>query len=109
MAFDIFTGAEVNDGESSLKRMCLNCTYCKENSDGSFACRNEAVLEKGREKIMSSIPEEYKVAPIQIEEMALKNPTKKCGNYLVDLDLLTNVLERVLGDAPETLPKSESE
>ena len=93
MAFDIFTGAEVADGESVLKKMCLNCAYCLSKEDGTYACNNEDVLEKGKEKILAAIPEEYKVAPIQIQEMALKNPTKKCGQYSADIEFLTEMIE----------------
>lgn len=41
-----------------------------------YRCKNENVLEKGREKIMGAIPDDYIISPIQIQEMNLKNPTK---------------------------------
>lgn len=98
MKYDIFTGDEIKDGEvvvPHIKKMCLNCSnlVC-ENED--YRCNNEAVMEKGREKILASLPEGFEVESLVLKPMVLKNPTKKCGNYNCNLELIVKTIETEL-------------
>lgn len=106
--FDIFNGNEIAEGRSALKKMCLNCTYCVAYVDG-YRCKNENVLEKGREKIMAAIPDDYIVSPIQIKEMNLKNPVKKCAEYSPDIDYLYAEIKRFFASEEGTVQTAPSE
>ena len=79
---------EINEGDevrAHIKKMCLNCKHLvNENED--YRCNNEAVMEKGREKILASLPEGFEIESMVLKPMALKNPTKKCGNYDFNLE-----------------------
>lgn len=88
---DKLTGLE----ETPLKKMCLNCIDCVENEDGTFACKNEDVLEKGKQKIMESVPEGFEIESLTMKPMALKAPTKKCGNYEVNENVITEVINKI--------------
>lgn len=88
-----FTGAELPEGSNSLiKKMCLNCKALIENEDGNFACVNETVMEKGREKILAAVPEGFEVDTLVLKPMVLKNPLKKCGAYETDINSLVEEL-----------------
>lgn len=92
-----FTGAELPEGSNSLiKKMCLNCKSLIEKEDGSFACVNETVMEKGREKILAAVPEGYEVDTLVLKPMVLKNPLKKCGAYETDINSLVEELNVML-------------
>lgn len=94
--FDIFTGVELEEGTSTtLKKMCLNCDSCILNDDGTYACRNEAVMNIGREKILAAVPEGYEIDSLTLKPMFLKNPTKKCGNYKADIDYLVEKVKAI--------------
>ena len=94
--FCIFTGAELTDGTPLIKKMCLNCKSLVKNEDGTYACVNETVMEKGREKIMAAVPEGYEIDTLTLKPMALKNPTKKCGVHETCFELLYQELNKVL-------------
>ena len=88
-----FTGAELPEGSNSLiKKMCLNCKSLIENEDGHYACVNEAVMEKGREKILAAVPEGFEVDTLVLKPMVLKNPLKKCGVYEANIQSLVDEL-----------------
>mgnify|MGYP003300821219 FL=1 len=88
-----FTGAELPEGSNSLiKKMCLNCKSLIKNEDGNFACVNEAVMEKGREKILAAVPEGFEIDTLVLKPMVLKNPLKKCGAYETDINSLVEEL-----------------
>ena len=90
----IFTGVELTDESAPLfKKMCLNCKSVILNGDGSYACINESVMEKGREKILAAVPEGFEIDTLTLKPMALKNPTRKCGAYEVNLEELHKELE----------------
>lgn len=91
-----FTGVELAEGVETIKKMCLNCVSLVENEDGTYACMNEAVMEKGREKILAAVPEGFEIDTLTLKPMALKNPTKKCGVYSVNLSALSEELNRIL-------------
>lgn len=95
MKYDIFTGAEIAEGEQPIHitKMCLNCKYVMD-SDDCYRCCNDAVMEKGKEKILSSLPEGFEVETLVLKPMNLKNPTKKCGNYDFNLDAVISVIEK---------------
>lgn len=79
----------------------MNCVFCNRYV-GGYRCKNENVLEKGREQIMGAIPDDYIISPIQIQEMNLKNPTKKCGEYSPDIDFLVYTIKNFFeGNSPE--------
>lgn len=87
------TGIDLEKEECPIKKMCLNCKFCIENEDGTFACRNKNVLNIAKEKIMAAVPEGYEIENISLKPMALKNPIKKCPNYEVDVDLIHDEVE----------------
>lgn len=90
-----FTGVELTEGVETIKKMCLNCVSLVENEDGTFACMNETVMEKGREKILAAVPEGFEIDTLTLKPMALKNPTKKCGVYAVNIPALTEELNTI--------------
>ena len=93
------TGVEKT--ECPIKAMCLNCKYVDEREDGSWACTNKSVMEKGKAKILESlqVPDGYEIESIdiQMKPMQLKNPTKKCGAHEVDPYVLSNTMKEVFG------------
>lgn len=93
MNYDIFTGAEISEGEKPvhINKMCLNCKYVI--ADDCYRCCNEAVMQKGKEKILASLPEGFEVETLVLKPMNLKNPTKKCGNYEFNIDAIIAAIE----------------
>lgn len=91
-----FTGVEITEGVETIKKMCLNCVSLVENEDGTYACMNESVMEKGREKILAAVPEGFEIDTLTLKPMALKNPTKKCGAYFANINEICNELEAIL-------------
>ena len=92
-----FTGVELT-GENpiAIKKMCLNCKSIIDNLDGTYSCGNESVMQKGREKILAAVPEGFEIDTLTLKPMSLKNPTKKCGAYDVDMDMLHIELTAVM-------------
>jgi len=84
------TGIDLEKEECAIKKMCLNCKFCIENEDGTFACKNENVLNIAKEKIMAAVPEGYEIENISLKPMALKNPIKKCPNHDTDVHVIDN-------------------
>lgn len=92
-----FTGLEIPEGKVSLiNKMCLNCMSLQDNKDGSFACRNEKVMEQGRNKILAAIPEGFEIETLTLKPMQLKNPLKKCNNYVPNIEELIGELKQTL-------------
>jgi hypothetical protein len=92
-----FTGVELTDENPiALKKMCLNCKSIIDNLDGTYSCVNESVMQKGREKILAAVPEGFEIDTLTLKPMSLKNPTKKCGAYDVDMDMLHIELTAVM-------------
>lgn len=90
------TGVELNNETPSLiKKMCLNCKSFIENVDGSYICTNETVMAKGREKILAAVPEGFEIDVLTLKPMALKNPTKKCGAYEANIDMLVDEIKQL--------------
>lgn len=90
------TGIELTEGvECPLKKMCLNCASLVEKKDGTFACKNEKVMEKGKEKILASVPEGFEIDSITLKPMNLKNPTKKCGCYSADMESIMAEINKI--------------
>lgn len=89
MKYNILTGTDITaqDYKSPIKKMCLNCASCK-CSDEQFFCTNEKVIEAGRKKILEAVPEGFEISVLELKPMQLKNPTKKCGNYDLDVELV---------------------
>lgn len=97
MKYDIFTGEEITEGSTPvhIKKMCLNCKHLVcENED--YRCNNEAVMEKGREKILAALPEGFEIESMVLKPMVLKNPTKKCGNYNFNLEQIVTIIQSEL-------------
>ena len=92
-----FTGMELtNENPIAIKKMCLNCKSIIDNLDGTYSCGNESVMQKGREKILAAVPEGFEIDTLTLKPMSLKNPTKKCGAYDVDMDMLHIELDAVM-------------
>ena len=89
MKYNILTGADTTaqDYKRPIKKMCLNCVSCTCN-DEQFFCNNEKVIEAGRKKILEAVPEGFEISVLELKPMQLKNPTKKCGNYDLDVELV---------------------
>jgi len=98
MQYDIFTGAVLEEGQklNHITKMCLNCKYLINNNDEEYRCCNEAVMEKGKEKIMASLPDGFEIDTLVLKPMNLKNPSKKCGNYDSDIDKIVAAIEEEL-------------
>ena len=96
MKYNILTGADTTaqDYKSPIKKMCLNGASWK-CSDEQFFCTNEKVIEAGRKKILEAVPEGFEISVLELKPMQLKNPTKKCGNYELDVEL---VKEQILAE-----------
>jgi len=90
------TGVEIPDEgfEPVFKKMCLNCVSCEQNGDGTFSCKDEKVIEAGKAKILAAVPEGYEVETLTLKPMLLKNPTKKCGNYLPHMVLIEEEIKK---------------
>lgn len=89
----VLTGAQLPEGSNTLlQKMCINCTSANQNEDGTYSCTNEEVMEKGRAKIMAAIPEGYEIETLVLKPMLLKAPTKKCNNYVADIEFLTEYI-----------------
>ena len=89
----VLTGTQLPEGTDTLiQKMCINCVSAIQNEDGSYSCKNEDVMEKGRAKIMASIPEGFEVETLVLKPMLLKAPTKKCNNYIADIQFLTEYI-----------------
>ena len=83
--------------ETPIKQMCINCTslsYDKETK--SFLCVNEDVMEIGRNKVIEAAKNiGFDIDSIKLKPMALKNPQKKCNNYVVDMDRIMSQLNEI--------------
>jgi hypothetical protein len=98
MKYDIFTGKEIKDGEKPehITKMCLNCKYHVESEeDGAevHRCNNKNVMDMGIKKIYSSLPEGFEIDTLVVKPMFLKNPTKKCGYYETDFDVILGAIK----------------
>lgn len=93
------------DFKSPIKQMCLNCQSFTEESEGVFACINTEVLMKGAKKILDKVPEGYEVESIKLSKLVLKDPTKKCGEYSVDVDSVVGAIGEALGIDIEKVTK----
>ena len=90
------TGAVIPENgavELPLQKMCLNCKSCTENGD-TYNCNNEKVMETGRKKILAAVPEGFEIEALTLKPMLLKNPTKKCGNYEANLELIHSEVDK---------------
>ena len=68
----------------NFKKMCLNCEDCGVNADGELVCKNAENLKATFDKMMSAlsgITESYAVKTLEIQPVALKKPTLKCGKW----------------------------
>lgn len=74
--------------EAPFKKMCLNCVDCSLNADENCVCTNVKVMEAGKQKILAAVPEGFEIEEIKLKPMLLKNPTKKCGFYSADYELI---------------------
>jgi hypothetical protein len=92
-----FTGVELTDENPiAIKKMCLNCKSIIDNLDGTYSCIKESVMQKGREKILAAVPDGFEIDTLTLKPMSLKNPTKKCGAYDVDMAMLHIELDAVM-------------
>ena len=89
------------DFKSPIKQMCLNCKSFVEEKEGVFACVNNSVLLKGVSKILDKVPEGYEVESIKLKQLVLKDPTKKCGEYDADFDVILSAVKGVFGYSDE--------
>ena len=89
MKYNILTGADTTaqDYKSPIKKMCLNCVSCA-FADEQYFCNNEKVIETGKKKILEAVPEGFEISILELKPMQLKNPTKKCGNYDLNVELV---------------------
>ncbi len=91
------TGINLQEGETCpIKKMCHNCVFFVENEEGTGSCTNEIVNEKGREKIIASLPEGFEIEELKLKPMKLKDPTKKCGQYSVAKEVVCNAIISLL-------------
>ena len=100
--FCILTGIEIPEGglnpqDYPLKKMCLNCVDCIVDENGAFKCKNEKVMEKGKEKILAAVPEGFEVDTLTLKPMSLKSPTKKCGNHKTNMESVLTEINKIFG------------
>lgn len=106
------TGIDLSsDGATNgFKTMCLNCKTCHYNADSDqYTCDNENVMEMGKKKILSAIPEGFEVETLVLKPMALKDPTKKCKNHQFDLEAVTEFIRDFFTTSPNAEKENASE
>lgn len=82
------TGVELQEGEvCPIKKMCYNCKFVAEDGD-TCTCTNEAVNEKGKEKLLAALPDGFEIEELKLKPMKLKDPSKKCGQYAVNTEVV---------------------
>lgn len=84
-------GACCNNHE--FKKMCLNCTFCT-STEGSLYCGNDENKEAALNKMLELIKKEsggYSVKNLEIEPVALKKPTLKCGKWELSEQVLNKI------------------
>ena len=87
----LLTGLE---GETSLKKMCIICTFSKFNTEtNNYTCDNENVMKIGQDKIIANAKElGFDINSISLNPMLIKAPTKKCGNYQPNFELIQSII-----------------
>lgn len=75
-------GEPVENGcNHQFKKMCINCAFVKTNAEGALVCGNETNMENALANVREAIKNVngYSITKMEVEPIALKNPTKKCG------------------------------
>ena len=95
-------GAEIEsvDGkcpnaELHLKKMCFNCVSCSVEDDNCF-CKNEDNLKDAVEAVKKNIPSGYELQNIELKPIALKDPTKKCKRWSLNLNTIVQELNSLV-------------
>lgn len=94
----ILCGTPLVDGkctvDHSFKKMCLNCSFCKENEEGKKTCVNEDNLKVAYDKIMAAAAEasaSYAVKNLEIAPVPLKKVFSKCSHWTLSDEALEAV------------------
>lgn len=82
------------NAESHLKKMCLNCESCVNETDTAF-CNNPDNLNDAVEKIKQNIPSGYSLENIELKPLPLKDPTKKCKRWKLNVQSVLNEFEKL--------------
>lgn len=84
-------------GESPIKQMCVNCTCLSYDKEcDTFVCSNENVMQIGLEKVKEAAKNiGFDVETIKLKPMTLKNPLKKCKNYVPDIERINTLINEI--------------
>lgn len=78
-----------------LKKMCINCQFCKKTEDGDFICTNEENMTETREKMYNALMQvssAYQV-DLKLSPLPLKKPLCKCNRWNLHEDVLKEVID----------------
>ena len=89
------TGEELLDGKEafSFSKMCLNCAFVKDNEKGELVCGNDENMQAAMAPVYEALQKVngYNVNRLEVEPVALKQPTKKCGKWTLRSEILDYV------------------
>jgi hypothetical protein len=95
----IFCGEVLNDDltcpnvAQHFKPMCVNCTYCTKKDGNNLECSNETNITNMINKIKEQNHALCNITTLELS-IPLKDPTKKCGNYNINVDGIITELEK---------------
>lgn len=96
------------NGKEDLKgvKMCLNCPFYSVVTDDkgnrTEFCTNEDNKALARAKIQESCPEGFKITSLEVSNLSLKNPTKKCSHWVLDEQRMLDYIKSLFADSVET-------
>ena len=97
----IFCGEILNEhgkcpnAAQHLKPMCLNCCHVGFEDDACLCC-NEDNKNDAIQKIMSSYEGGYQITGLTLKPLPLKDPTKKCKRYELNIAAVADAFSKVL-------------
>ena len=87
-----FTGNPLPEGskELDLRKMCLNCSFLKENEKGELVCSNQDNMKAAMEPVYDALNKVngYNLVTLEVEPVPLKKPTNRCGNWALSDEVI---------------------
>lgn len=88
----------VNKNDTPIKKMCINCVF-SQKTDSNYICNNTNVIESGHEKIKEAAKNfGFDIDTLTLKPMELKNPSKKCQYYKVNIDMITSYINDLFNE-----------
>lgn len=89
-------GTEMIDGvcpkcNTHFKPMCLNCVFLE-----AGCCQSPENKIAAIEKIKANMPAGYELSSIELKPLELKDPTKKCKNYSLNVKKVKETILSIL-------------